>query len=270
MWRNNPVILSEWPEEVEYIMAIDENGTTDLKNVVQPPNDLHQWFTISGVLFNRKEFALSREAFLALKNLYWKNGLFKNERVVFHSRDIRKKIGPFNPKIINYNAFLDDLNFLISDLDYKIYSSSIDKFAHARQYIHPYPVYDLCLEFVIERFCRELNRKGEKGIIVMESRGRKENKVLLDMAVNLIDNGNNFNDSDFFQCIHSIHFNPKRTHDKKMSFFQLEIADLVSYPIHRYVRSQTAEPDYTNIENKIFNYPDHFGYGMKLFPKKYI
>ncbi|MTD30140.1 DUF3800 domain-containing protein [Planomicrobium sp. YIM 101495] len=267
MWKENPSILSDWPEEVEYVLAIDENGTTDLKGVIHSPNDLLQWFTISGILFNRSEFIASRDAFVKLKQKYWKNGLFKNDRVVFHSRDIRKKIGPFNPKIINYTEFLEELNFLLSDLDYKIYTSSIDKFAHTRQYISPYPVYELCLEFVIERFCRELNKSGAKGIIVMESRGKKENKILLETAVKLIENGNKYHDPPFFESIHSINFNPKRTFDRKMSFFHLEIADLVSYPIHQYVRYRIKENEYLNIENKIYNYPGHMGYGMKIFPK---
>ncbi|MCS5500859.1 hypothetical protein NY607_06940 [Lysinibacillus sp. A4] len=267
-WKSRPAILNNIPGNIDNILAIDENGIPSLKDLLQPKNDLLQWFTITGVVFTREGFKTFIDDITKLKNKYWNNGCFNKKKVVFHSRDIRKKTGAFNPKLINYEHFLEDLKVLISDSDYSIYSSSIDKFSHVRSYINPYPVYDLCLEFLLERYCYELNSGNKNGIIVVESRGEKENKLLLDTALKLITYGNRYHDSSFFSNIKGIYFNPKRTKDKKLSYPQLELADLVSFPIHSYVKNDYKSDEFSAIESKLYNYPNYQGYGMKLFPNK--
>lgn len=265
-WKERPLILEEWSHDIDCVLAIDENGTTDMKSVLNPINDLLQWFTITGVMLNQENFVAVRNKFVELKRKYWENGLFNGRRVVFHSRDIRKRTGAFNPRIVDYQNFTEELDSLLAEMDYTIYSSSIDKFAHGRQYINPFPVYDLCLEFVLERFCHELRKDRNTGIIVMESRGRKENQILLNTAVNLLDKGNRFYSAHEFSRIKGVYFNPKLTTNKQLSFPQLELADLVSYPIHKFVRSDTKHTNFESIEDKLYNYPSYSGYGMKIFP----
>lgn len=265
-WKNEPLLLKDWPNHIDCILSIDENGITNMKNVIRPPNNLHQWFTTTGVMLNKEDFQHTKSRFVHLKENHWEDGLFNKRRVVLHSRDIRKKIGAFNPRHINYKQFKAELNSLLSELDYTIYTSSIDKFAHARKYVNPYSVYDLCLEFILERFSHELRKDNKSGIILLESRGKKENKLLLSTAVKLLEYGNRFYSPGDFKCIKGIYFNPKRTRDKKLSFIQLELADLVSYPIHKFIRDSEVTDDFTSIASKIYNYPEYFGYGMKLFP----
>lgn len=265
-WRARPVILNDIKGDVDYILAIDENGIPSLKDLLHPKNDLLQWFTITGVVFTRNNLKSFLENITEIKNKYWENGCFNKKKVVFHSRDIRKKIGPFNPKLINYEQFLEDLKELVTDNEYTIYSSSIDKFAHVRSYITPFPVYDLCLEFLLERYCYKLNSKNKKGIIVVESRGEKENKLLLDTALKIMTYGNRYHESSFFSNIEGIYFNPKRTKDKKLSYPQLELADTVSYFIHNYVKTNNKCNNFLSIESKLYNFPNYNGYGMKIFP----
>lgn len=266
-WKERPTVLEEWTENIDRILAIDENGIPELKSIVNPSNDLLQWFTITGVMLTQQEFMDARESFVNLKSKYWEEGLFNGQRVVFHSRDIRKRIGAFNPRFVNPENFKADINQLLVELDYTIYTSSIDKFAHGRQYIYPHPVYDLCFEFVLERFCHELRNNRQTGLIVMESRGLKENQALLKTAVNLLNNGNRYYSSDEFSLIKGVYFNPKRTLDKKLSFPMIELADLVSYPIHRYVKNNSQDNEFSIIEGKLYNYPNYNGFGMKIFPK---
>ncbi|MGE7621673.1 hypothetical protein ACQKMD_01100 [Viridibacillus sp. NPDC096237] len=267
-WKTRPTLLKDWPAEVDYILAIDENGISDLKGVIEAKDDLLQWFTITGVLLNREEFSGFKTKITELKMEFWKDGLFKSKRVVFHSRDIRKKLGPFNPKLIDYDKFLKNLNSIIKEENYTIFSSSIDKFAHIRQYINPYPVYELCLEFILERYSFVLKEKGKKGLIVMESRGLKEDKKLLSTTIKLLDNGNCYHDSDDLKRIQGLYFNPKRTKNRKLSFPQLELADLISYYIYRSIKNESKTNDFVNIENKLYNFPHYKGYGVKVFPKK--
>ena len=267
-WMEHPKILHNISSEIDCILAIDENGIPSLNNLINPKNDLLQWFTITGVMFSKSSLEDFINNIKALKNKYWEQGLYNKKRVVFHSRDIRKKIGPFNPKKLDYDAFIDDLNDLFVNSDYTIYSSSIDKFSHVRTYVTPFPVYDLCLEFLLERYCYHLNSNNFSGIIVVESRGDKENKLLLNSACKIITNGNRYKDSSFFTRIKGIYFNPKRTSDKRKSYPQLELADLISYPIHNFVKTNTKNDIFKLIEDKFYNYPKYEGYGMKILPRR--
>lgn len=265
-WRARPIVLNNIDVDIDYILAVDENGIPSLKDLLHPKNDLLQWFTITGVVFTRDNLKTFIEETTKIKNKYWENGCFNKKKVVFHSRDIRKKIGAFNPKLINHEEFLEDLEKLITTNEYRIYSSSIDKFAHVRSYINPYPVYDLCLEFLLERYCFELNSENKKGIIVVESRGERENKLLLDTALKIMTYGNRYHDPSFFSNIKGIYFNPKRTKNKKLSYPQLELADSISYHIHNYVKTNYKSDDFLSIESKLYNFPNYNGYGMKIFP----
>ena len=123
-------------------------------------DDNNKLFTITGVYIETEYHNLIRDQLMEIKNKYWEDGLFQGKRVVFHSKEIRKKQGPFNPKLINYIDFKNKLNDFLSGLPVKMYSATIDKFEHNNRYINPYPVYELGVEFIIERFCFDLRRKS--------------------------------------------------------------------------------------------------------------
>ena len=107
-WKVQPTIFSDWPADIDYVLAIDENGTPNLKEIGSSSNDLLSWFTITGVLFSWDGFPQIIDEVVQLKEKFWENGIFNDSRVVFHSRDIRKKTGPFNPKLIDYSIFLKE------------------------------------------------------------------------------------------------------------------------------------------------------------------
>lgn len=261
-WKSNPMHLSEWEGNIDYILSIDENGTPNLNNITED----NKWFTLTGILLDKEQFVSLRDEISRVKFKYWKDGLFKKKRIVFHSREIRKKIGPFNPKIVKLEELTSDLHLSMKNLEYQVFTSSIDKLEHTSRYLYPYPVYDFCLEFVLERYAMYLENYGKKGIIVMESRGRRENKALLSSAVRILENGNRYYGSEKFKNILGIYFNPKRTDDNKLSYPQIEFSDLVGYEIYDYIRSGKKSSLFLEIEKSIYNYPRHSGYGMKIFP----
>ncbi|GLY12192.1 DUF3800 domain-containing protein [Pseudobacillus badius] len=278
-WRKRPTLIESWDESIDSILSIDENGTIDLKGVrknilkvAEDPAHNDRWFTITGVELSRKNFEEFRDNFNSVKYEHWKDGCFDyksgNKRVVFHSREIRKKEGPFNPKLINYGTLMTDISAAIEGTSFNIYSSSIDKARHIIKYTNPHPVYNLCMEFILERYCRTLKETGSSGILLLESRGKKEDAEVLKYLVNLLEKGNRYWTCEDFSCIKGIYFNPKwsNTHNKKMSFVLLELADLVSYPIHKFVKFGAEDPAYNIIKKKIQNYPYIHGYGLKTFP----
>ncbi|MCU4798343.1 DUF3800 domain-containing protein [Bacillus cereus] len=261
-WRDKPIPLLDWPSNIDYILFVDENGVPNLKNV-EPEN---KWFTITGLLFDKEQCRLLKDEMTNLKLKYWDNGTFNKKRVVFHSRDIRKKTGPFNPKLINYEEFNSELRLILKKLDYKIFSSSINKELHISQYAYPYPAYNFCLEFILERFAMYLCRCNKEGLIVVESRGKKENMVLLNSAVSVLDNGNRYLEKQKFRNVKGVYFNPKRTINNRLSFPHLEAADLIGYEIYSYIKNDKPSVLFTEVEKNLYNYPNFSGYGMKVFP----
>jgi len=280
-WWEAPTLINYWPRDIDTIMAIDENGTTDLKGIKQKVFDNlfglgqlpeeHRWFTITGVVMEKAHFPSFMDNITTLKNAYWKDGKFKYKnglkKVVLHSREIRKKEGPFNPNLIDYEKFIVDLTSLINNTQYIIYSSSIDKIEHIIKYFNPFHPYELCLTFIVERYCRYLNERNKTGILLIESRGKKEDRQILNHLVGLFQKGNSFYPPTHFSCIKGVYFNPKWK-DNGNTYVNLELADLVSHPIHQYVKTNKANRAYQVIQKKIYGYPNIMGYGLKVFPKE--
>lgn len=265
-WRKKPTKADNL-SNVDYLFAIDENGTSTIKNA-KNFNDNSKWFTVTGVLIDLTEFNDIRQKFIELKEKHWTEGLYKSNRVVLHSKDIRKKQGPFNPKLIDLESFSGELNELLSWAPVKVYSANIDKYRHWQQYHTPYPVYELGIEFIMERFSFEMRRKRAKGAILLESRGFKEDKDVLHKMKNLIDFGSDFIPKENFECISGVYFNPKLTDNGKMSYWPLEISDIISYSVHQYVKAEKKIDTFHAIEEKIYGYPKINGRGLKIFPSK--
>ncbi|WP_025568861.1 DUF3800 domain-containing protein [Bacillus sp. UNCCL81] len=282
-WRERPRVIEDWNEEIDSIMSIDENGTTDLsfyKKLLLKHFDfsdidqthLHdKIFTVTGVVMNRNDFPAFKDKITTIKETHWENGIFQyknnEKKVVFHSREIRKKEGPFEPTNINYPKFITDLSSLMTETRYKIFSSSIDKLVHCYQYIDPYHVYNLCLTFVIERYCMHLNNYNLNGLLLLESRGKKEDAFILKHITRLLDRGTQYKSPEHFNRIKGVYFNPKWVkNDPSKSYALLELADLASYPIHKYSRSSQKDLAFESIEHKFYGYPYYNGKGLKKFP----
>ncbi|MFF1993255.1 DUF3800 domain-containing protein [Bacillus mycoides] len=286
-WRNRPTLIENWNKDIDTFMAIDENGTTDFKGIQKKvkedffstfgdqsdivlPHD--RWFTITGVVMERNNFVSFKNTMNSIKYGYWNEGKYQYkkglQRVVLHSREIRKKEGPFNPKVVNYGELMGDISSLVEKTNFKIFSSSIDKLMHILSYSNPFPVYNLCLEFIVERYCRYLRGSGKTGMLLLESRGKKEDKIILEHLVDLLENGNRYWGAEDFQCIKGVYFNPKWCfkQENQKSFILLELTDLVSYPIFKYVSVDKKDRAFEVIEQKIHNYPQYSGYGLKKFP----
>lgn len=263
-WEDKPSSIDNL-EGVDCFFAIDENGTSSLKNAQYFSED-NTFFTVTGIYIDLENHNFIKQQIVDLKNEFWEDGFFKGKRVLLHSKDIRKRQGAFNPKLINYEKFTFTLDELLSSLPIKAYSASIDKKAHWSKYVTPYPVYELGVEFLIERFCFELRRRGKKGVVLLESRGYKEDCLVLDKMKRLLNHGNNYNCEDNFSGIQGVYFNHKRTNDGLMSYWPLELSDLFSYRIHRFVKTGEVDERFDCIKEKIFGYPFFKGKGLKVFP----
>lgn len=285
-WRNRPRSIEYCPDTSDYVMFVDENGSNDLKYILrcirnnQKPDINNIFFTVTGCIIHKEYLKTLKDNILALKYKYWENGYYKykNEikRVCFHSRDIRKKDGPFYLPDDTYNNFMTDLTKFLESIETKIISININKYLLCKKYLNPFDPYEVSSQFLIERFTKFLLENNATGIIVLEARGHKEDKILLEHLRRVIDIGTGdcyrkyISAKEFNKSIDGIYFNPKwcKISNHKKSYYGLEIADLFSYPIHSYVRSncQTRSRPYEVLENKLINYPCYIGFGLKIFP----
>lgn len=270
-WKDKPTSIDKCDlSDIQYVIAMDETGTPTLKNISDITPLTRSLFTLTGLIIETQTINPLAHDILQIKNKYWENGMYNNNRVIFHSRDIRKKQGPYNPRAIDYFKFRDDLNSFLTAAPVNVCAACIDKPAHKRRY-HSYsnPVYQLSLGFILERLTYRLRWINESCVIFLESRGHKEDTALLSEITQILENGSRYVSSSAFGCIKGIYFNKKLNEQKNKSYWPLELADIVSYRIHCAVRSKNFKStDFLAIRQKLLDYPQFKGHGLKVFPKE--
>lgn len=275
-WTNKPIKIKNLGKDIDYVMFVDENGNSDIKDILkcisksQEIDINNKYFTVTGVIFTRNQYSIVKNKLDSLKLKHWKNGsyFYKNEykKVCFHSREIRRKTGAFDTNLIDYEKFVEELANLIDTLDYKIISITIDKEKYILNH-YQFNVYNTAMCFLIQRYIYVM-KNNCKGLIMLEARGKDEDYLLLNEMKHIIfETGiKNITPKELQNKIAGIHFNPKWTNRYDNTFSGLEIADLSSYPIHKYVRNNHKDKSFLILENKIDKYPDYFNKGIKIFP----
>lgn len=276
-WRNRPTTIDYISKSVDYIVSIDESGNANLKQVQKAKRngtevaDSEKHFTVTACSIAMTDFETARDMVMELKRKYWKDALFEykgnTKRVCFHSREIRGRKEAFTPDLIDYDAFIHDLSQMMATVPMTLYASHIDKERHVNKYIYPESPYDLCMTFVLERIMRDIPNNATC-IVVLEARGGKEDEKLLDHIKSLLDRGSRYYPADAFKKIRGVYFNPKwcQIANDKMSYWELELADLCAYPIQKYFVYGTQDKAFETLLPKISRYPYYHGKGLKSFP----
>jgi hypothetical protein len=244
---------------MKYHLFIDESGdhgliTTDQNFPV---------FVLCGVLISDENLKTINAEMDKIKSAFW-----GDKKVIFHSRDIRKCEKEF---VLLFDTevkkeFYESLNRLVSKSDYSIIASAIRKDNYIKRYGRlSNDVYEIALSFIIERtvFLVDDKPDSKKELsIIIEERGKKEDRKLSEHFSNLLARGTGF-------------VEPKRLIDyhlqitfrnKKENVNGLQLADLVAYPIARYVIDpHRANPAFDLLESKIYA-KNGKKYGLKIFP----
>lgn len=275
-WLEKPTEIKTWEKDINYVMFVDESGTSDLTNILKCISQRKEIdisekiFTITGCIFTQKNYKEAKEKINELKNKYWKDGKYtfkgKTKKVCFHSREIRKRINAFDENLINYDEFIKDLSTLMDSLNYTIISINIDKEKYLRKG-YTFNTYNTAMCFLIQRYIYVMPNHS-KGLIMLEARGKKEDKMLLTELKHIIfDTGiKSILSTELQQKIAGIYFNPKWNKEYDDTFTGIEVADLSSYPIHKYVRNNVKDKAFELISNKFDKYPDYINKGLKMFP----
>lgn len=248
-------------ESKSFHFFLDETGDHGLGFV----DENFPIFLLAGCLFETAEYEkISREI-----NAF-KKDFFKTTEVILHSRDIRKCDGAFQIlfDLELKKRFYERLNAIIAGANFIAIAVAIDKKRHIEKYgaIADNP-YTICLSYILERlvFCTDQNSTPSTVSIIIEKRGKKEDKQLLAHYNSVIDKGTyHVIASRFKQRITDFTMMSKRDNN-----VGLQIADLCAYPIARHVlNSEEPYIPFEIIEDKLRKGDNGKieGYGLKVFP----
>ena len=244
---------------MKYYLFIDESGDHGLSTV----NPDFPVFLLCGVIIAANEYENVRQSFNQIKHALW-----GNKEVIFHSRDIRKCDKEFSVlfDLEKKKWFYDHINDVIVNQNFTVIASAINK----DNYIHRFgrlsnDVYELSLSFIIERaifFLDEIKQSNKELEIIIEKRGKKEDKRLDEHFQRLITRGTGYVTSKRLTD-YALKITFK---SKKENINGLQLADLIAYPIARYVMEPNrANPAFDLIERKIY-LKGTKRYGLKIYP----
>lgn len=260
-------------EGISHILFIDENGQEGYDSLEKAINDnkpinegdLH--LTLTSVIVTTDNLKSIQENITAFKNKWWPpSGMYtyrdKYQKVTLHSREMRRKEGPFHSSVLDTDQFKNGVYQLISSLPIKIRSAHIDKLKMIQKYKFREDAYSLGMSFILERLVKFDTRHDSKIILIFESRSDEKDIKMIKAINELLKSGTYYVSSEVFaEKIVGIYFNPKRPqNDDSKSYFGLEIADICSYPIHKFQKNGTKDEFYSLILSKLCFC------GLKKFP----
>lgn len=168
------------------ILFLDESGDSNLCKI----NPQYPIFGLGGVILDEDYY--NKRVITEVDN--FKIEIFDKREIILHSRLIRKKEKDFfclrNQDL--WNKFNSELANLFQNLNFSVISVVIRKKEHVQKYRRPYSPYHYSLEIVIESFVKILYRLQRYGYIIAEARGKREDRELIEVFNNFVQNGTRF------------------------------------------------------------------------------
>ena len=243
-----------------FVLYLDECGDQNLSSF-DPQFPI---FTLCGVVVSEEQDELLADRINSLKRDIW-----NNTNIILHSRDIRKCQNGFEVlfDLEVKKRFIESVNDILGDDIYIIICCAILKEPYIRQYGKLNDVYGLSLSYIMERVVFYLDSVGKDNIelrTVIERRGKKEDKSLLNYYNQLLDRGTYWVNGERMRR----YFKRFDMRWKSENIVGLQVADLVAYPITRHVLNPNGVNLAYDVLKKNIYQVDGKMYGMKVFPKE--
>ena len=243
-----------------FVLYLDECGDQNLSSF-DPQFPI---FTLCGVVVSEAQDELLADRINLLKRDIW-----NNTNIILHSRDIRKCQNGFEVlfDLEVKKRFIESVNAILGDDIYIIICCAILKESYIRQYGKLNDVYGLSLSYIMERVVFYLDSVGKDNIelrTVIERRGKKEDKSLLNYYNQLLDRGTYWVNGERMRR----YFKRFDMRWKSENIVGLQVADLVAYPITRHVLNPNGVNLAYDVLKKNIYQVDGKMYGMKKFPKE--
>ncbi|MGD0664372.1 MAG: DUF3800 domain-containing protein [Rhabdochlamydiaceae bacterium] len=243
-------------EHSDYIIYADESGDHSLNDV----NKLYPVFVLAFSIFSKKAYL--EDVIRLIKS--FKFAFWGHDLTVLHSSKLRKRMEDFqflHDQVIRAN-FIESLNKAIDSSPFEVIAMAIDKRHLKETSSYPSNPYELSLEHCIEeiyQFLMDKNQQHKLTHIIIESRGKKEDDELQLAFIKIIKTHHAMQIKYPLKLIFA---------DKKTNSIGLQIADLIAYPIGRFlINPEQNNPAFKIVEKKFHMYPNHFEKGLKIFTR---
>ncbi len=227
--------------QILYLDASGDPGEYKQKN--------SKHFALVGIAVTPElSYSISREI-RSIINLHFE-GLNPDERPKeLHYNHLIQTKYPYNK--INARALADDVFQIILKSDVTLFAMIINKEQHYSKYVRPWPVREVALEAMINRFERFLRRKNDIGMMVYDSESPFINKTLTELFEGFKKDGTAFVYPE--HILDTVFFAPSETAP------MLQVADFCAYAFFSKYEHNKMER-YDQIKSKLDEY------GERLFP----
>lgn len=242
------------------LLFLDESGDHSL-SVIDPQ---YPMFVLGGVIVD-KSFA---EGELTRRLNAFKQRHFGTTSIVLHTADLTRNRNGFEQMKdpVFRERIYEGLNELMMTLDYQVVACAIHKTNHLAKYgVTALDPYLLSLEMLVERFCFEIGKVADGGVIVAEKRDPVLDQTLELAWLNLKIQGTRYiPGSVIADRILGLSLRAK-----KDNIAGLQLADLVVSPIGRHLLGKPDKKDWSIIEQKFRRGKEGQieGYGLVVLPK---
>lgn len=202
-----------------FVVYVDESGDHGM----QPVDQNYPVFVLSFCVFYKRHY--SEKVVSALQKFKFNH--FGHDLVVLHENEIRKEKGIFTffQSRQHKHDFLDELTGIIDASNFILISCVIDKSRLRDRQELPSNPYHIALGFCLEtlyEFLQEKNQNDTLTHVVVECRGRKEDRDLELEFRRICDGANRLNKRLPFDIVFA---------DKRTNSSGLQLADLVARPV---------------------------------------
>jgi len=254
-----------------YRIYIDEVGNPDLESSDNPN---HRFLSLTGVIVDLqyvKDFLHPQME--ELKSTFFNS--HPDEPVILHRKEIVNMRYPF--EVLRDSEirikFDRKLLELLNAWDYTVISVCIDKKQHKETYkTWRYDPYHYCLAVLLERFVFFLEQTGNRGDVMAESRGGKEDRRLKDSFARLWENGTEYVSPERFQDV--LTSKQLKVKPKSNNIAGLQLADLIAHPSRNEILDDNdlLEKDIAPFGGKIIKIlqSKYYQKGDNIFGKKML
>lgn len=78
-WKAKPRTCMYFDSESDYILSLDESGTSDMLDEFKYSNTGLRWFVLCGIILDLQELNHFKEELIKIKNKYWINGYYRKK-----------------------------------------------------------------------------------------------------------------------------------------------------------------------------------------------
>lgn len=245
----------------KYYMFVDECGDPNLITL----DENFPIFTLCGIIVSKPQLASLEKKVVDLKHHFW-----GEKEIILHSRDIRKHQRGFEILLdpVVKRDFYERVNSIMGEKGaFTIVSCSVLKLPYVERIGSEGDIYGLALSRLIERsifYLDEIgNEDGSNLNIIVEMRGKKEDRELACYFEIFKTKGTKWLTPERLKP----HIAKLKFVSKKQNVIGLQVADLIAYPIARYILNPRAvNLAYDVLRYNVFTDRDAM-LGLKVIPR---